>query len=142
MASRSHVTAIGGWSPYDQRMMSVDDVRRYALSLPEVTEQPHFDMTSFRVRGKIVATVPLDDAPGDEHLHVFVDEHEARGAAAEHPAFEALWWGKRIAGVRVSLATAPADHVRELVLDAWRRKAPKRVVARFDELAAGPGESG
>lgn len=113
-------------------MMSVDDVRAFAMSLPEVTEQPHFDMTSFRVRGKIVATVPLDDPPGDEHLHVFVDESEARGAAAGHPAFEELWWGKRIAGVRVSLTAAPTDRVRELILDAWRRKAPKRLVAAFD----------
>ena len=32
-------------------------VRKLALSLPESTEQPHHDMTSFRVRGKIFAMV-------------------------------------------------------------------------------------
>jgi hypothetical protein len=34
--------------------------RQFALSLPGVTEEPHFDMTSFRVRGKIFVTVPPD----------------------------------------------------------------------------------
>lgn len=116
---------------YDRPMTSVDDVREFALSLPEVTEQPHFDMSSFRVRGKIIATVP-DDPPGDEHLHVFVDEHEARAADAEHPAFTVLWWGKRVAGVRVRLASAPPERVRELLVDAWRRKASRRLVREFD----------
>ena len=45
-------------------------MRAFALSLPATTEEPHFDMSSFRVRGKIFATVP----PDGEHLHVFVDE--------------------------------------------------------------------
>jgi len=30
--------------------------RRYALSLPEAVEEPHFEYASFRVRGKIFAT--------------------------------------------------------------------------------------
>jgi hypothetical protein len=33
--------------------MTLSQVRRFALSLPETTEEPHFDRTSFRVRGKI-----------------------------------------------------------------------------------------
>ena len=31
--------------------MKLDTVRRYALSLPEVVEAPHFDHGSFRLRG-------------------------------------------------------------------------------------------
>jgi hypothetical protein len=58
--------------------MQLDDARRFALSLPEVTEQPHFEKSSFRIRSKIFATVP----PGDEHLHVLVDEEQARAAVA------------------------------------------------------------
>jgi len=33
-------------------------VRQFALAMPEASEAPHFDMTSFRVRGKIFATMP------------------------------------------------------------------------------------
>jgi predicted DNA-binding protein (MmcQ/YjbR family) len=32
--------------------------REFALSLPGTSEEPHFDMSSFRVKGKIFATVP------------------------------------------------------------------------------------
>jgi len=35
------------------RLVKLNDVRRFAMSLPEVTEEPHFAYTSFRVKGKI-----------------------------------------------------------------------------------------
>lgn len=37
-------------------MLSIDTFRKLALSFPEVTEEPHFEKTSFRVRKKIFAT--------------------------------------------------------------------------------------
>lgn len=37
-------------------MISIDTFRSQALSLPEATEEPHFEKTSFRVRKKIFAT--------------------------------------------------------------------------------------
>jgi len=75
----------------------LDQLRRYALSLPEVTEQPHFDYSSFRVRGKIFVTVP----PGGQHLNVFVDEEQRELALAVHAAFvEKLWWGGKVVGLR------------------------------------------
>ena len=109
--------------------MRIDQARRFALSLPEATEQPHFEKSSFRVRNKIFATVP----PSGQYLHVFVDEHETRASVAEDPSvFEELWWGKRLSGVRVSLRPADPQRVFELLEEAWRRKAPRRVVAAFD----------
>lgn len=109
--------------------MKLDAVREFALRLPEATEQPHFDMSSFRVRGKIFATVP----PDEKHLHIFVDDDETKASVAEDPAaFEELWWGKKLSGVRVNLAAAKAPHVRELLTESWRRKAPKKLVAEFD----------
>jgi hypothetical protein len=110
-------------------MSDVDQARRFAMSLPEVTEQPHHDMSSFRVRGKIFVTVP----PDEEHLHVFVDEPGITASVAEDPtAFEPLQWGNQVRGVRVNLAAAPADRVQELIEESWRRKAPKRLLADYD----------
>jgi len=104
--------------------MTLEEARDFALSLPETTEAPHFEKMSYRVAGKIFATVPAD---GD-HLHVFVQEHEVRAVAAEYPqACEELWWGKKLAGVRVTLSAAPSELVRELLQDAWRGRAPKRL---------------
>jgi hypothetical protein len=66
---------------------------------------------------------------------VFVDADEAQASIVEDPtAFEAIYWGKRVVadGVRVTLASADRTQVCELLEAAWRRKAPKRVVAAFD----------
>jgi hypothetical protein len=38
--------------------MDLQRVRSLALALPETVEQDHFGNPSFRVRGKIFATVP------------------------------------------------------------------------------------
>ncbi len=79
-------------------------------------------MSSFRVRGKIFATVP----PDEEHLHIFVDAMETAAAVAHDPqAFEELWWGKKLSGVRVNLAAAEGVRVQELLEESWRSKAPK-----------------
>ncbi len=37
-------------------MVTFDIFRKQALSLPEVTEEPHFEKTSFRIKKKIFAT--------------------------------------------------------------------------------------
>ncbi len=112
--------------------MNLDDARRFALSLPETTEAPHFDKQSFRVQGKIYATVPTD---GD-HLHIFVDEDEAHAAVAECPAgCVELYWGKKLVGVRVTLSEADPEMVVELLEDSWRRRAPDNVIARRDSEA-------
>ena len=113
-------------------MSDIGFARTFALSLPGAAEEPHFDLASFRVRGKIFATVP----PGGDLLHVFVDEAEVAACVAENPAaFEPLRWGQRIRGLRVRLAALPAARVAELLDDAWRRKAPRRLLAEAGAAA-------
>ena len=74
------------------------------------------------MRGKIFTTLP----PGDDHLHIFIDEERRQLAVAMNPgACENLTWGKRIVGVRVCLAECEQDFVEELLETAWRLKAPK-----------------
>jgi hypothetical protein len=97
-------------------------LRRLALSLPEVTEEPHHHMSSFRVRGKIFVTV----TPEEKHAHVFVDENDREPALALYPDFlEMLYWGRKATGLRVTLAAADPEVVAGLVKKAWKRKAPK-----------------
>lgn len=104
--------------------MTLDEARTFALSLPEATEEPHFDYSSFRIGKKIFATVPPDGL----HLHIFVDEPSVLALVAEDPAaFAELWWGKRLLGVRVTLESADAPVVCELLEEAWQRKAPRRL---------------
>jgi hypothetical protein len=106
--------------------MKIDAVRRFALSLPEVTEQPHFHYASFRVKGKIFATVP----PEGTLLHIFVGEPELEILPAAQPkAYEKLFWGKKVAGLRVTLAAAKPRDVEQLLRTAWLRKAPKKLAS-------------
>jgi hypothetical protein len=101
-------------------------VRKLALAFPEAIEQPHHDMTSFRVRGKIFATVP----PEGGLLHVFLPEGEVASYCAEFPlAVEELWWGKKLSGCRVVLRHADRALVREMLAESWRRKAPTSLLA-------------
>jgi len=105
--------------------MKLTQVRLFALSLPEATEEPHFQSASFRIRGKIFATVPADG----EHLHVFVSDEEREIALATEPAFvEKLYWGARVAGLRVVLAKAKPKMVERLLKMAWSHKAPKTLL--------------
>ena len=41
-------------------MITIEQARKAALSLPEAEEKPHFDLTSFRVKNKIFATIHAD----------------------------------------------------------------------------------
>jgi hypothetical protein len=112
--------------------MNLTQVRRFALSLAEATEEPHFDRTSFRVRGKIFVTA----RPQEAHIHVFVPEEVREPALAMHPEFvSSLYWGKKVVGLRVELADAPPAIVKELVRRAWEARSPKpdvqRQVAQF-----------
>ena len=105
--------------------ITVDLVRTMARVLPEATEAPHFDMLSFRVGGKIFATMPKDGL----HLHIFVDEAEREPLVATYPdVFEKLWWGKKVVGLRVNLLHAEVAAVATLLKSAWSRKAPKRLL--------------
>jgi hypothetical protein len=103
-------------------MMKIAAIRRHALSLPEVTEEPHFKYFSFRVRGKIFVTVP----PDGEYIHVFIGDGLREPALAMHPEFlEKLTWAAKVVGLRVSLTRAIPAVVTHLVDCAWRAKAPK-----------------
>jgi len=108
--------------------MTMKEARQVALGLRETTEQDHHGIPSWRVRGKIFATVPDGD-----HLRVMVDQDDIRAVVAQYPAAcEGVWWGSRLACVVVDLRSAPVALVTELLLDAWRRKAPRQLVREFD----------
>ena len=104
-------------------MATVRQLRRIALSLPEATEQDHHGRPSFRVRGKIFAT--LWDP---EHVNIMLDLHQVRIAVNEYPhVCREFWWGKQIRAVQLTLPLADARVVRELITAAWRLKAPREL---------------
>lgn len=104
--------------------MSPDEARSLALSLPEAVEQDHHGRPSFRVGGRIFATLWADD-----RLNVMLDEGGIRTAVERAPEVcEEVWWGKRLAAAGVSLSRADRELVLELLTDAWEQKAPTRLL--------------
>jgi len=109
---------------------TLSQARKLALALPEVTEEPHHDLSSFRVAGKIFATVP-----DDMHLRFMVDEMEIRAAVAENPgACQEFYWGKRLACVVVDLKRGKLALVKDLLTDAWIRNAPATLVKQLTDI--------
>jgi hypothetical protein len=104
-------------------MSGADDARKLALALPEATEHDHHGRPSFRVAGKIFATLWDDD-----HMNVMVDEPGVLTAVQAHPDIcGEVSWGKRRAAVRVDLRAGATDLLADLLQDAWERKAPARL---------------
>jgi hypothetical protein len=105
-------------------VLSHDDARRIALALPEAVEQDHHGKPSFRVAGKIFAT--LWD---ERHMNVMLDESGILTAVQANPAIcSQVMWGKRLAAVRVDLGGADEQLLADLLADAWERRAPARLV--------------
>jgi hypothetical protein len=94
--------------------------------LPEAVELEHWGNPSFRIRGRIFATVP--DAG---HVNVMLDPFAVEPVVRDDPgSCEELMWGKQLVGVRVSLPQAAPTMVKSLLEAAWRRKAPKRLLRK------------
>lgn len=117
--------------------MTVAKARQLALALPEAVEQDHHGRPSFRVGGKIFATL-WDEA----HMNVMLDEGGIRTALQVHPdVCEEVWWGKRLAAVRVDLRRADFRVLAGLLEDAWEGKAPKRLLRAQPPRKPGPTSS-
>jgi hypothetical protein len=108
-------------------MVSIDDVRRLALTMPRSYEVLVRDRVKFRV-GQIVWLAFAED----EQTMGFAFPKEERAAlVASEPAKFALPVASdlRFNWVVVTLDAIDEAEMRELVLSAWRMVVPKRVAA-------------
>ncbi len=111
-------------------MVTVDEVRRFAVTLPRTTEGLVAGRVKFRV-GRIVYL----SFSRDEKVMGFAFPKEERdwlvGGTPEkfmQPSRADL----RYHWVLVRLAAIDETEMRELVVDAWRMVVPKRVAAAHD----------
>ena len=111
-------------------MLSWQTARKLALALPEAEEQPHFDKPSFRVRGKIFATLSAPDArvtlklaPADQMALTMLNGDAIRAVGG--------YWGRQ-GWTEVHLGQVGLEQLKSLLLQSWRQVAPKRLSAAFD----------
>jgi hypothetical protein len=122
-------------------MATLRDVDALALELPEVTKELDDDgRPSWLVNGKVFAfhRRPRKDAPFDDVLVFWVDGAEAKELQLADPRgifFTTPHWN----GYPAVLLHIPdlkqlrKAELREIVIDAWLARAPKRVAKAFLE---------
>lgn len=115
-------------------MHGTDDLRQWAMELPEVEETSHFRLhvPVWKVDGKTFLGMGKDETTA-----VFcVSEPDATAAAAADPAtYEAVRRQdarRSFLGLQVALDNVSEDRVKALVKAAWLQQAPKRLSARRD----------
>jgi hypothetical protein len=111
-------------------MVTEQDIRRVALSLPGSVEKPYNRLPSFRVRRALFLRIhELPDAffipCGD------LDERDEL-LEAEPGTFFITPHYDRYPGILVRLSRIGLDEMTELVIEAWRLCAPKRMLAAYD----------
>ncbi|SEG83959.1 hypothetical protein SAMN05444920_105290 [Nonomuraea solani] len=112
-------------------MVTEQDVRRIALALPETAEKSMYGTPAFYVRGKWFARVKEE---GDRLvLPVGSVEEKAELIAAEPAKFGTTPHYDGHAIVLVRFAAVDTAEMSELLADAWRLRAPKRLSTDLDD---------
>jgi hypothetical protein len=110
--------------------VTFEAMRRLALALPRVEEGPCYGTPGWRVAGKLFARLRED---GALVLRTDLDERE-RLMAADPAAFYVTDHYLAYPWVLVRLSNVSRARLRGLMESAWRRAAPKKILA-----AAAPG---
>ncbi|MFE7837280.1 MmcQ/YjbR family DNA-binding protein [Streptomyces sp. NPDC057474] len=113
-------------------MPDAEDVRRAALSLPDTTEKVAWNMPTFRVAGKMFATLPEDETsmavrcPKEERDELVLAEPDKFWIADHEAGF---------AWVRVRLSALEDEpELRDILADSWRQAAPTGLLGAHPEL--------
>ena len=113
-------------------MANEDDAREIALSLPATTERPSYGTPGFRVKDKLFARMREGDDQGVLVLWVESEEEKHALIAEDPDRFFTMPHYDGHAMVLARLAALDADELTELLTDAWRVRAPARLVADLD----------
>jgi hypothetical protein len=109
--------------------VTTDEVRAIALSFPGAVEVRTWGHPTFRVREKMFATM------GEEGASASVKasrEAQAALVGSEPETFSIARYVGQHGWVTVDLGRVDPEEMGELLEDAWRATAAKRVVAAYD----------
>jgi hypothetical protein len=116
--------------PRRTALASGSALRAFALRLPEVEEVETWDIPTFRVHRKMIAIMADDEATAS--IKASVDEQHALVKADPQTYSFAPYVGRH-GWVLCQLSTTPLDVLEELLIEAWRATAPKRLVHAWDQ---------
>ena len=114
-------------------MITADELRQLVRSLPEAEERETWGHPTFRVHDKMFAAMSDD---GRQATVKATREEQAALIAAAPATFGIPDYVGRHGWVSIQLATVDPTELRELMVEAWRQTAPRRLVTAYD---AAPG---
>jgi hypothetical protein len=109
--------------------MTGDDVRALALALPEAEEIETWGHPTFRVRNKMFAAMDTEGTSGTVKA---TQEAQTALLASEPDTFYFPKYVGRNGWVGVRFEHVDPEELGELLEEAWRLTAPKRLVKAFD----------
>ena len=109
-------------------------VRRLALALPGVEEGPCYGTPGFRVRGKFLARLWED---GETLVVKCGDDERDFRMQADPGTFFTTDHYRGYPTVLIRLARVRTADLRDILEQAWRRSAPKRLIAEYENRGAG-----
>ena len=109
--------------------MRFKDFRHLCLSLPETEERETWGEATFRVRDRIFAM----GSPDGELVSVKASLDDQSGLVEMDPkTFAPSAYTGRFGWVRVRLPGVGTQLAERLVANAWKRTAPRRLVAEYE----------
>jgi len=110
--------------------VAATDVLDFAATLPDTSERDYREeSTIVTFRGRGIAMV----SGNGSHLYVKALRSERDVMIESDPETYSEWWAAgRYGWVKVRLDRIDVDEAGELVLEAWRLTAPKRLVREYD----------
>lgn len=110
-------------------MVSLDSVRKFALTLPEAEEMPHFEKASFRIKKKVFATLDMKKKRSvvklsalDQSTFCSYDDsiiYPAKGA-----------WGKH-GWTIIELKKVPKKLFEDLLITSYCEVAPEKLAKQL-----------
>ena len=110
-------------------MITIEQARKAALSLPETEEKPHFDLTSFRVKNKIFATIHADKNYVMVKLSL-IDQSVFCSYRKEVIFPVPGGWGKKGATF-IDLKKVKRSMLIDALATAWKTVAPVKLVEKY-----------
>jgi hypothetical protein len=117
-------------------------IRAVCLALPEVTERPSHGAPTFFIRGKRSFAMVFDDHHGDGRFAIWCAAPDGMQQLLVEGAPERFFVPPYVGhrgwlGVYLDVPQE-WDELAELVTDAWRTVAPKRLAAQLDPPPTDP----